>query len=470
MRRILVLLAATSALTACSMEDPYVRPTLPVQPALPAGGVYPVQALELPSIRYTEVFADKRLQTLIGQALVNNRDLRVAASDILAARAQYRIQRADRFPQVDLSGRYAHTGGGRVATSGSNDSYTADLGVTAFELDLFGQVRSLTGAALQRYLASEAAARATRLTLVGDVAEAWLTYAADASLLRIAEQTVSNAERSVTLTQARLQGGVAPRTDLRQAQSILATAQADVAQQRTAVAQDFNALQLLVGAPIDANLLATSVEEAAASFAQLPAGVRSEVLLRRPDIAEAEHQLRATNGEVGAARAALFPTISLTTTLGYASTALSSLFKGGAYGYTAGGGVTYPLFQAGAGRAGLAYAKAQRDAAVASYEKAIQSAFRETADTLARQGTIADQQAADQLQLDAATDTYTLTDARYRGGDETFLASLDAQRSLYAAQRSMVSVQLVGAVNRVALYRALGGDDTFEAVAATPLQ
>lgn len=457
MRRVVTLLAASTVLAGCSMETPYVRPASPAPATFPTGGVYPAQPAEAaPPIRYAEVFTDPRLRALVDQALANNRDVRVAAADILAARAQYRIQRADRFPQVDLSARGAKTGGQGASSQGA--AYSAGLGVTAFELDLFGRVRSLTGAALQRYLATEAAGRAVRLTLVGDVAEAWLTYAADSSLLRIAEQTLANAQRSVDLTQARLQGGVAPRTDLRQAQGALATAQADIARQRAAVAQDLNALQLLVGAPIDPDLLSTSIDEAAPTLTQVSAGVSSDVLLLRPDIAEAEHQLRAMNAEVGAARAALFPTISLTGSAGYASTALAALFKGGTYSYAIGGALTYPVFRAGAGRAGVAYAKAERDAALATYEKAIQSAFSETADALARQGTIGDELAADRLQVEAAADAYTLADARYRAGDESFLGSLDAQRTLYAAQKTMVAILLDGAVNRVDLYRALGGE------------
>jgi multidrug efflux system outer membrane protein len=458
MRRLLILLAASSALTACSMETPYVRPALPVQAALPTGGPYAAQPSAAPVIRYADVFTDARLRSLVDQALANNRDLRVAAADILAARAQYRIQRADRFPRLDVSGRYARTGGSSANEASKGDAYSVNLGVTAFELDLFGRVRSLSDAALQRYFATEAAERATHLTLVGDVAEAWLTYAADSSLLRIAEQTVANAQRSVELTDARLKGGVAPRTDLRQAQTILASAQADIARQRTAVAQDLNALQLLVGAQIDPALLSTSIEDAAPTLAPVAAGLGSDVLLRRPDVVQAEHQLRAMNAEVGAARAALFPTISLTGATGYASKALTSLFTSGASSWSAGAGLAYPIFQAGAGRAGLGYAKAERDAAVATYEKAIQSAFRETADALARQGTIDDERAADRLQLEAASDSYTLTDARYRTGNESFLTSLDAQRTLYDAQRTFVAIQLEGAVSRVDLYRALGGE------------
>jgi multidrug efflux system outer membrane protein len=289
-----------------------------------------------------------------------------------------------------------------------------------------------------------------------------LTYAADASLLQIARDTAVSAESSVRLTRARLQGGVAPRTDLRQAETVLATAQADVAGLRTALAQDINALQLLLGSPVDPTLLPPSIDEAGRGLTTLPVGLPSTVLLRRPDVVQAEYELRAANAEIGAARAALFPTISLTGALGFASTALSSLFTGGAFSFSVAPSVNFPIFQAGAGRAGVAYSRAQRDAAVATYEKAIQAAFRETADALARQGTIADELAARQTEVTAADDTFRLADARYRGGADTFLASLIAQRSLYGAEQSRIATQLIAAVNRVALYRAIGGDETAE--------
>lgn len=460
MRRLPVLLAAT-LLAGCSLQAPYVQPPLPVPSSWPVGDPYLGQSeAELPAISYRDVFTDARLQQLIDQALVNNRDLRVAAANILAARAQYRIQRAAQAPQIDLGGRYAHTGGkGGTAP----DAYSVDLGVTAFEIDLFGRLQSLSDAALNRYFATEAAARSTRLILVADVAEAWLTYAADQSLLRIASQTAANAERSVQLTKARLQGGVAPRTDLRQAEIILATAQADVATMRTAVAQDLNALQLLLGAPVDTALLPGSIDQASAGLATLPAGLQSSVLLRRPDVMQAEYGLRAANAEIGAARAALFPTISLTGALGYATGSLASLFTDGAFTYSVVPTVNYPIFRAGAGRAGVAQSRAQRDAALAAYEKAIQTGFRETADALARQGTIADELAARRTQVAAADDTFRLTEARYRGGVDPFLASLVSQRSLYSAQQSLVATQLAAAVNRVTLYRVLGGDDTLGA-------
>ncbi|MES3109044.1 efflux transporter outer membrane subunit [Sphingomonas aurantiaca] len=510
MRSLVLIIAASTALAGCSLAPKYARTELPVPPSLPVGDAYLRQSeAALPAITYRDVFRDPRLQQIIVQALANNRDLRVAAANIAATRAQYRIQRGDLLPQVDASGRYTYSGGGNgtrntatsgsgtgsntgtgtgntgtgntggtgtgtgstgsvVSSSSSNSSFSVDLGTTAFELDLFGRIRSLTSAALDRYFATEAAARATRLTLVGDIADAWLTYASDQSLLKIAQDTVASSQRSVTLTEARLRGGVAPRTDLRQAQQILFTAQSDLAQQRTALAQDVNALQLLVGAPVDAALLPASIEQALPTIATLPAGLDSSILLRRPDVVESEYELRATNAEIGAARAELFPKISLTGILGFASTALTSLFSGGAFNYSVAPSISYPIFRAGAGIAGVAYSKAQRDAALATYEKTIQTAFQETADALARQGTIADQLKANQNFSAAALDTYRLSDARYRGGIDTFLNSLDAQRSLYTAQRNLVATQLVGASNRVTLYRVLGGDSTLEATAAGP--
>ncbi|WP_267434743.1 efflux transporter outer membrane subunit [Sphingomonas sp. GM_Shp_1] len=507
-----MLLAATS-LSACSMAPKYERPATPVPPSWPIGDAYLRQSeAALPTVRYSDVFHDSRLQQLIVQALANNRDLRVAAANIASTRAQYRIQRGSLFPQVDATGRYSYTDrgsggaasqavgnggtgtgtgtggtgtgngtggtgtgtggtGGTIVTgaNGSGSAWSVNLGTTAFELDLFGRIRSLTGAALDRYFATEAAARATRLTLVGDIADAWLTYGADQSLLAIAQQTAANAERSVTLTRARLTGGIAPRTDLRQAEQVLATAQADLAQQKTAVAQDINALQLLVGAPIDTALLPRSIEEAAPTVATLPAGLDSGILLRRPDVVQAEYLLRAANGQIGAARAALFPRISLTGLVGFASTALTSLFSGGSFNYSVAPAVSYPIFQAGAGVANVEYSKAQRDAALATYEKAIQTAFQETADALARQGTITDQLGANRRFLSAAADTYRLTEASYRGGITPFLNTLDAQRSLYSAQRTVIATQLVEASNRVSLYRVLGGDSLLEATPNGPV-
>lgn len=491
-------------LAGCSMDPQDVRPASPVPASWPVGDAYLQQSeATLPVVSYRDVFIDPRLQTLIGQALANNRDLRVAAANILVARQQYRIQRAAQFPQVDATLGYSRSRNGRTTAFGApgggnvggavpddgtgtgdgagsgtggvvrgastNERFSADLGLTAFELDLFGRLRSLSRAEQNQYFATEAAARATRLTLVADIADAWLTYATDASLLRIAEQTVASAERSVTLTRARLQGGVAPRTDLRQAEQVLAIAQADVAEQRSQLAQDVNALQLLVGAPFDRGLLPAAIEQAAPAIVALPAGVDSGVLLRRPDVVQAEYQLRAANAQIGAARAALFPRISLTGVLGFASTALGSLFDGDAFTYSVAPSAYYSIFQAGAARANVRLSEAQRQALLADYERTIQIAFREVSDALARAGTIDAQLRATQAQTAAAQDTFTLTEARYRGGIDTFLASLDAQRSLYQAQRTLVTTRLIGASNRVDLYRALGGDTLLEATEQGPV-
>lgn len=503
-RAIAGLLVAASSLSACSMAPKYVRPDLPVPPSWPAGDAYLRQTeAPLPSVTYRDIFRDTRLQRLVDQALANNRDLRVAIANIQAARAQYRIQRADLLPQLDANAGYTYrrnnggatfnngagtggtgtggtgtggtgtggtgTGGTVVSSGGSNSTFSANLGVTAFEIDLFGRVRSLTDAAQSRYFGQEAAARATRLTLVGDVATAWLNYAADRSLLRVAEETATSAERSVRLTEARLRGGIAPRSDLRQAQQVLETARADVATQDAALAQDVNALQLLVGAPVDTALLAPSIEDAQATIAALPAGLDSGILLRRPDVVQAEYELRATNAEIGAARAAMFPRISLTGLVGFASTALRTLFRDGAFSYSASPSASYPIFQGGAARAGVEFSQAQRDAALATYERAIQTAFQEVSDALATQGTITDRLAANRRFADAATDTFNLAEARYRGGVDTFLSSLDAQRSLYSAQRTLVTTQLLRATNLVTLYRVLGGDSLLVATDRGPV-
>jgi multidrug efflux system outer membrane protein len=460
MRRGAVLLALLA--TGCTtMEPAYIRPDPAIPASWPAGDPYLAQAeAGLPVLTYDQVFRDPRLQALIAQGLTNNRDLMVAAANIAAAREQYRIQRAQQLPTVNANAGVTATGDKSNTVSAQ---YDAGVSIPSFEVDLFGRVRSLTHVQLQRYLATEAGARATRLSLVGSITGAWLDYAADSSLRLIAEQTAAAAQKSVTLTRMRLQGGVAPRTDLDQAEQILATAQADLARQRTAVAQDVNALQLLVGAPIDPKLLAGSIDEAFGTIAQVPAGLDSYVLLRRPDVIQAEYQLRAANAQIGAARAALFPRITLTGLLGFASKALASLLTGGAFGWSAGADATYTIFQAGAGHANVRLTEAQRSAAIATYQKTIQTAFRDVADALARRGTINDEIGARERQQAATADTYTLTEARYRAGIDPFLTVLDAQRSYYAAQQQMVQTKLAAAQNIVAIYQAIGGDASLQA-------
>jgi multidrug efflux system outer membrane protein len=459
MRAATSLLALAALLGGCSMEPAYHRPELPVPASWPVGDAYLKQTeAALPEYSYRDVYGDPRLKAVIDRALANNEDVRTAVANIAAARAQYHIQRAELLPQLDANVSY-NRGGSLKSSSGD---FTAEATVSSYELDLFGRVRSLSHAAQAQYFASEAAARAARLTLVADVADAWIAYGADSSLLTVARRTPAAARDSVALTQRRLQGGIAPRSDLRQAQIVLNGAEADIADLTTTVAQDRTALQLLVGAPVDDAELPSSIDDAGAHLAEVPAGLDSRILLRRPDVIEAEWQLRAANAQIGAARAALFPKITLTGLLGLVSPALGALFNRGNFSWDAGAGASYPIFNGGAGKANVALSEAQRAAALSSYRKAIESAFADVANTLARRGTIDSQLASAQAGRDAAADNLHLADLRYRGGIESYLDELTARQTLYTAERSLVQVRQLRATNLVALYRSLGGDPLVE--------
>lgn len=462
LKRMFSLLPAF-ALGACSLAPKYIAPTPPVPASWPVGDAYLAQSeSDLPLVSYKEIFRDVRLQSLIEQALANNRDLRVAAANVAAARARIRVVRANQFPAIGVNGSATRTEqDGR--SSGDGWSYSVQGGISSFELDLFGKLANATAAQRDTALASEASARTVRLGLVSDLALAWATYAADRDLLAIARSTVSNAEASVRLTDARLKGGVSPRTDLSQAQQVLETARGDVASQKTALAQDINAIRLLVGADVDQALLPNGIAEVNEGLGLLPAGASSQVLLRRPDVVAAEYDLRAANADIGVARAQLFPSISLTGLLGFASDALSSLFDSGSFKATAGADASFSIFNAGGKSANVDVAKAQRDAALASYESAIQSAFREVADALADQGTLAERLRAAGAYTAAAQDTARLTEATYREGIASSLDNLDAQRSLYSARKSEIAVRLQSAANRITLYRVLGGDQASKA-------
>jgi multidrug efflux system outer membrane protein len=467
MKRASILLAS-ALVSACTMAPRYQRPEPAIPQSWPTGDAYaPESQPALPSLTYREVFRDARLQAIIDRALANNQDLRAALANVASARAQYRIANASIFPVVDASGRVSvdnpsertgTTGTGGSSQSGTDTSYAAQVGTTSFEIDLFGRLRSLSGAAFNEYLGTEAAARAARLTLIAEVANSYLLLAADRSLLAIARETEASALRSVELTRARLQGGVAPRTDLRQAETVLAQARSDQAALITAVAQDRNAIELLVGGRVDDAELPTSLDGVDALLGELPAGLDSGILLRRPDVAQAEYGLRAANARIGAARAAFFPRIALTAVAGVASTALSSLFTGQAFTWAIEPSATLNLFDGGANIGNLRYTKAQRDLAVAEYRKAVQTAFRETADALARRGTIDDQLNADRQLEDAARDNLFLGNARYREGIDSYLSVLDAQRTFYNARRTLLATRLIRAQNLVSLYQTLGGD------------
>ena len=474
MSRIVALTGVVLAtLAGCALGPNYARPQLPTPPQY-RFVENSTQAQSLADSPWWQIFDDPALQALIREAIANNLDLQIAVARVEESRARAGIARSFLYPQVDATASYTARQASKTQLTDAqgNEDTTHQAGVYGFqlswEIDLFGRLRSLSHAALDRWFASEAAARETRLELVADIADAYLAYAADRSLLAIARETEANAARSVALTGARLRGGIAPRTDLRQAETILDQARSDVARLTTSVAQDKNALDLLVGAPVDPALLPASIETIDTMLAELPAGLGSDVLLRRPDVVQAEYQLRAANAQIGAARAAFFPRISLTALAGLASSALGSLFSGGSFSWSAQPNATLPIFDAGANRGNLTNAKAQRNAALASYEKAIQTAFRDVADALARRGTIGAQFAADTQRVEAARDSFTLAEARYREGIDSFLQNLDAQRTLYAAQQTLAQTRLVRAQNLVALYRSLGGDQLLDAPTAGP--
>jgi len=464
-------------LSACTLGPKYERPAPPIPLSWPVGDAYLRQSeATLPTVSYRDIFRDQRLQQIVESALANNQDLALAAANIAAAREQFQAQRGAFFPNIVASGSAtetdrgngAGTGVGRAA-SGRQLFLNTQLGISNYEIDFFGRITSLTEAARNRFFAQEAAARSVRLLLVGDIASAWFTYAADRDLLEIAERTVGNAEQSVRLTRARLDGGIAPRTDLRQAEQVLQQARADAAQARTALAQDVNLLQLLVGAPVSPGLLPLSLSDVEESVVELPAGLESTILLRRPDVVQSEYQLRAANAQIGAARAALFPRFSLTSALGFASSTLSSLFTGDAFNWSIGPGVSYSIFQGGTASANARASEFQRDAALATYRRTIQTAFREVSDALARRGTIEEELRAQRANRAASDDNFRLSEARFRGGIDPFLQTLIAQRSLYAAERQLVATRLTRVQNLVQLYRTLGGDSQLDATTRGPV-
>lgn len=458
MRR-LAIMTAPLALAACSLAPTTQLPPPPVPASWPVGDAYLAQSeADLPVVSYAQVFRDARLQKLVETALANNQDLKVAAANLAAARAQVRVTRSAQFPELGVSAAASQTQTGSGSSAVTSDLYQVQGGVSSFELDLFGKLANATAAQRDRALSTEAAARTVRLGLVSNIASAWASYAADKDLLAIAEGTASIARESVRLTNARLQGGIAPRTDLSQAQQILATAEGNIAVQKTALAQDVNLLRLLSGTEVEPALLPAGLAEIDQTFAELPVGLSSTVLLRRPDVVQAEYLLRVANANIGVARAQLFPSISLTGVLGFASNALSDLFASGAFSATAKGAASYSIFNAGGASANVAVSEAQRDAALATYEKAVQTAFRETADALAAQGTLAERLRAARDNTDAAGTTARLSDARYKGGIDSFLTSLVAQRSLYSARQSEVGVRLASILNRITIYQVLGGD------------
>jgi len=454
-------LATTLFVAGCATLEPDLpeaTPSVPTEWPLPAEtpsdatGTTP--AREVADIGWRDFFADPRLDAVVAQALDNNRDLRVAVLNVERARSLYRVQRADRLPSVAGSVEMTRTGGDDLDVS---ESYSANVGIAGFELDLFGRVRNLSEAALQQYFATEEARRSAQLALIAEVANSWLTLGADRELLAIATATLESQQASFELNQRRHELGAVSGLVLSQARTQLETARSDVARFEGQVAQDINALTLLAGGPVDPSLLPDAFTPQVSGLGPLPAGLPSEVLLRRPDVLAAEYRLRAANADIGAARAAFFPSISLTGSVGSASNELSGLFDSGTVGWSFIPRITLPIFQGGRLRAALGVANADRDIALAEYEKAIQSGFRDVADALARSRSLAGQRKAQEALLEAATRAHDLSQARYDAGQDSFLVLLDAQRTLYAARQQLVATRLAEQANRVTLYKALGG-------------
>jgi outer membrane protein, multidrug efflux system len=459
-------------LCACTLEPHYDRPPSPV-PALQDGTTGGTAATD---IGWREFFPDPQLQQLISLALAQNRDLRVAALNVQSAQAQYRIQRAQLFPTVDASAveqaqripigvleaeapsAAAAEGAGSAVPSGITlHTYDVGIGFTSYELDLFGRIRSLSHAALQQYFSSDETRRSVQLTLVAEVATAYLAVLTDQTLLDITRDTLKSQENSYALTEKLFNGGTSTELALRQAESTVDTARANIALYNRQLAQDRDALQLLLGAPIPEEIDFSRGLDRANTIAELQEGIPSDVLVRRPDVLAAEHQLMAANAQIGAARAAFFPSISLTGSFGTESTQLSGLFKAGSRAWTFSPDISVPIFAGGANIANLQATKLARATAVAQYEKAIQTAFREVADALVARGTLDDQLAAQQALVTASETAYRLADMRYRGGVDSFLTALVAQVSLYSAQQQLQTVRLMRLQNLVTLYKALGG-------------
>lgn len=458
-RRLFPLLLIATTLAGCDLAPHYQRPALAAPSSFPQGPAYPAATgtQDVAAIGWKDFFTDEKLRQVIALGLANNRDLRIAAANILQARAQYRAQRADLLPTVDATADASVSHGGTTAGSGTHHNYSADIGISAFELDLFGRVRNLTKAAQEQYFATQAGADSTRISLIAEIASAWLTMGSDQDQLALSRQTLATYQQSVDLTRAQFDKGIASDLDVQQAETNLQDARFDVAQLTTQIAQDQNALNLLAGTTVTADLLPAGIGTGDFTMAELPAGLDSTVLLKRPDVVQAEDQLKGENANIGAARAAFFPTISLTAAAGTASTALSGLFTGGAWTWSAGGSATQTVFDFGKNLANLRYAQASKQAAVATYEKAVQTAFREVSDALATRGTIGDQLSARSGKVDAASKAATLSLARYKNGIDSFLTSLDAQRTLYAAQQNLVTTRLQRETNLVTLYSTLGG-------------
>jgi len=463
---VLILVILVFLPAGCTMAPKYTRPESPVPSAWPTGAAYSetksaASAPAASELSWREFIIDERLQKIIEIALHNNRDLRLAALNVERAKALYGIGRVSLLPSFNAVGSwYKGLVPADLSSTGSamiTEQYSVNLGISSWEIDFFGRIRSLKDRALEEYLATDQASRSVQILLVSSIAQAYLTLAADREAFQLVSKTLEAQEATYKMIRKRYDVGMISELDLRLAQSQVDIARRDVARYTQLAAQDENVLNLLVGSPIPPALLSADLGGVIPPQEIFP-GLSSELLLRRPDVLAAEHQLKASNANIGAARAAFFPRISLTTAIGTASADLSGLFKSGSGVWSFAPQIVMPIFDA---RTWFAYdvTKIDKEISVAQYEKAIQTAFREVADALAVRGTVNQQIEAQQSLVEAVAETYRLSNARYTKGIDSYLAVLDAQRSLYGAEQGLIMLRLARINNLITLYKTLGGGD-----------
>lgn len=462
----LIALATSTMLVGCSMASDYERPQSPISGQWPQGMSYeelsPSEKVNIAEISWKKFFGSEKLQKIITLALENNRDLRIAALNVEAAQAMYRVQRADIYPTINAAGGLNRQGIPENASATGRDmvssTYSANVGTTAYEFDFFGRVRSMNESALEQYFSTQEARDTLQIALIAEIANVYLAYLADRELLILTEDTLNAQKQSYDVIKQSFDMGIGSQLDVSQAATLVETARANKAQYIRRLDQDKNALELLVGTKLDDSMFDENGLDSISVMEKLPVGLSSDVLLNRPDIRQAEHLLKSANADIGVARAAFFPRISLTGSLGLASSGLSDLFQSGSVlAWNFAPQITMPIFEGGRNTANLEAAEARQKIAVARYEKAIQSAFREVADELAARGTYTNQLEAQRALVEANKIAYNISEARYKQGIDSHLNVLDAQRQLYIAQQNEIVVQQQRLSNLVMLYKVLGG-------------
>jgi multidrug efflux system outer membrane protein len=466
MKKISLSILVISILAGCTTLAPdYQRASSPVPANWPNGPAYKINSSEqgksTAHVEWHDFVTDSKLQQVISLALANNRDLRVAALTIEKAQAQYQIERSTLFPHINANAIDTVSLTPASLTPSAKPyllhDYNVGLGFSAYELDFFGRVRSLKDQALEQYLGTEEAHRSTQISLIAQVATAYVTLAADQEHLSLSTETLKTQQTTYEMNKRRFELGAASQLDLSLAQTAVDTARGDVARYTSIAAQDINALTLLTGATVPDELLPSMPFANITAVDDLPAGLPSGLLQNRPDILEAEHQLKAANANIGLARAAFFPSITLTTSYGTASNQLNGLFKTGSKTWQFAPQINLPIFDGGSNAANLKAAKADQGIFLAQYEKTIQGAFREVADALANLGTLDEQVAAQQSLVNATALSFKLSEERFKSGVDSYLSVLDSQRSLYSAQHNLINQKLAKVTNLVTLYKALGG-------------